>query len=156
MTVTKVPMDQGAEARFWSRVEKSSACWLWTGTRQVGGYGRFTIGRKSLLTHRVAYETYVGPIPEGLELDHLCRTPNCVRITHLQPVTRAENVRRSRLFTEGILAKAAAAARVARTHCRRGHEFTARNTRRDGSTRICRSCRREDQAGYVARKAVTA
>ena len=81
--------------RLWAKVDKSGDCWIWTGCRIRHGYGRISgPGRKPLLAHRVAYELTYGPIPDGLELDHLCRNPSCVRPDHLEPVTHLENVRR--------------------------------------------------------------
>lgn len=79
--------------RFMSHVEKTDSCWLWTGTRSGEyGYGNFGVKGKTKRAHRFAYEALVGPIPEGIVLDHLCRTPNCVRPEHLQPVTTRENI----------------------------------------------------------------
>ena len=79
-------------ARFWAKVDKTETCWLWTGG-QSAGYGRFGFkGRPNLGAHRFAYELLVGPIPPGLDLDHLCRVRNCVNPDHLEPVTRRENL----------------------------------------------------------------
>lgn len=83
-------------------VNVTESCWLWTG--MVAGtksrYGYFRPGTKSTdrrsLAHRWAYERWVGPIPEGLQVDHTCRQPLCVRPEHLEPVTAAENMRRAR------------------------------------------------------------
>lgn len=85
------------ERRFWSKVDASGDCWLWTGAPHLG-YGRFSRGRSgATYAHRVAYELLVGPIPDGLTLDHLCWNTLCVNPDHLEPVTRAENTRRARL-----------------------------------------------------------
>lgn len=85
--------------RFWPKVERvEDGCWLWTASLTGDGYGRISLGGKfgpMGLAHRVAYELLVGPIPEGLELDHLCRVRRCVNPEHLEPVTHAENVRRA-------------------------------------------------------------
>lgn len=74
-------------------------CWRWTGQKNRFGYGQLTVNRdgksRCLGAHRFSYEAHVGPIPEGLEIDHLCRVRDCVNPEHLEPVTRAENVRRS-------------------------------------------------------------
>lgn len=72
-----------------------SDCWLWTGYVAAGGYGEFHLAGRTRKAHRVAYELLVGPVPEGLDLDHLCRVRRCVNPEHLEPVTRQENLRRS-------------------------------------------------------------
>lgn len=84
--------------RFWEKVDKTGSCWIWTAqlNRHRGGYGMFW-DEKPVWAHRWAYEALVGPIPDGLVLDHLCRTPACVNPTHLEPVTIEENVRRGEL-----------------------------------------------------------
>lgn len=117
-----------------------SGCWEWTGHIGRNGYGQFRLGRGHMTSpHRAAYEALVGPIPEGLQLDHLCRNKSCFNPSHLEPVTGAENIRR----------RAAAV-----THCCRGHEFTPENTRKErGSHRRCKTCQRAEQAAYRARKA---
>ncbi len=108
-------------------------CWLWTGSRDAAGYGR--IGQR--LAHREIYTALVGPIPEGLHIDHLCRTPRCVNPEHLEAVTQAENNRR---------------AAAARSTCRHGHALDG-VVKRNGTTptRYCLTCNR-DRA--TARRAV--
>lgn len=82
--------------RFFSHVHMTSGCWLWKSARCSKGYGVFSIQEKPVSAHRIAYLNIVGPIPdETPELDHLCRTPLCVRPEHLEPVTRLENMRRA-------------------------------------------------------------
>ncbi len=84
------------EARFWVRVQKAAGCWLWTGDLNDRGYPTFALLHdRTVYAHRYAYELLVGPIPEGLTLDHLCRVPACVNPDHLEPVTKAENIRRA-------------------------------------------------------------
>lgn len=87
-----VPLD----VRFFSKVHMTDSCWVWTGAT-INGYGVLGGGRGyyRARAHNVAYEQTVGPIPDGLELDHLCRNRACVRPDHLEPVTRAKNVRRA-------------------------------------------------------------
>lgn len=81
--------------RLESKIEFTDGCWLWRGGQDGKGYGRvFVFGRGAMGAHVATYELLVGPVPEGLHLDHLCRTPLCVNPAHLEPVTNAENVRR--------------------------------------------------------------
>lgn len=81
--------------RFMGKVEKTETCWLWRGAINPGGYGRIGEGSMVLQAHRVAYKLLVGPIPEGLHIDHLCGVRHCVRPDHLEAVTQAENNRRA-------------------------------------------------------------
>lgn len=86
---------EGTESeRFWAKVNKTGDCWLWTGWR-TNGYGRFTTNGKNWRAHRFAFEEMRGPIPEGLQLDHLCRVRHCVNPDHLEPVTRQQNMLRA-------------------------------------------------------------
>lgn len=122
--------------RFWSKVDKSGECWLWTASKQKTGYGQFFVThRKMVYAHRLAYELLRGPIQPGLHLDHLCRNRACVNPAHLEPVTNRINVLRG---------KTIAAKNAAKIHCKNGHPFTAENTwfykgKREGG-RQCRSC----------------
>lgn len=83
--------------RFWSYVDRSKTedgCWLWNGHRESNGYGRFRHDGRRSGAHRFAYEAEVGPIPDGLTIDHLCRVRHCVNPAHLEAVTSRENTRR--------------------------------------------------------------
>src|SRR5690348_3625220 len=84
---------ESPEERFWKYVEKTDSCWIWTGSLNTSGYGILRIG-KTTSVHRFAYELLVGPIGEGLQLDHVCCVRHCVNPAHLEPVTAAENMRR--------------------------------------------------------------
>ena len=134
--------------RLWSKVDKSGDCWIWTGSVTSGGYGSLLWNGRARQAHQVVYELLVGPIPDGLELDHLCRVRHCVNPSHLEPVTRRENVRR------GV---SPVAVNARKTHCKRGHEFTLENTyaRPDGA-RVCITCRRTQamRRYYATRSAV--
>lgn len=124
--------------RFWEKVDQNApgGCWLWTDFL-ARGYGRISIGGRMVRAHRFAYELLVGPVPEGLEIDHLCRVRHCVNPAHLEPVTHAENLRRSDSIS---------AVYARRDRCASGHEFTAENTYvRAGGHRDCRACNRERQ-----------
>lgn len=129
------------EARFWEKVDRrgDDECWEWLAATSRG-YGHFWAGAdESILAHRYAYKLLVGPIPEGMTIDHLCRNTGCVNPAHMEPVTLAENILRG----ESPSAKAAR-----QTHCIRGHEYTPENThtvmRPDGRLRHreCRTCKR--------------
>lgn len=83
------------------RVAWLGPCWVWTGHTDTKGYGHFKVGGKVIRCHLWVYRVLVGPVPDGLELDHLCRNTSCVRLSHLEPVTKAENVRRRNLALAG-------------------------------------------------------
>lgn len=117
------------------------SCWIWHGSRLPDGYGQIRINGRTRGAHRVVYELLVGPIPDGLTLDHLCRTHACVNPRHLEPVTMRENTLRG----VGPSARNATA-----THCHRGHEFTEANTHTWNGHRSCRACR---GLNYRARQA---
>jgi len=121
-------------------IDPVTGCWNFQGTKP-NGYGQITLGRRGegiALTHVVAYRAFVGDIPEGLELDHLCRNPACFNPSHLEPVTHQVNIQRGDWPHKGGMAMAAI--RRAQTHCLRGHEFTEDNTRVYDGRRWCKSC----------------
>lgn len=88
------PLAPSLGARFWAMVEKTEDCWHWKGAISDPGYGRISVGNRLRYAHRLSYELNVGPIPDGLSIDHLCRVRDCVRPDHLEAVTLAENTRR--------------------------------------------------------------
>lgn len=86
-----------ANERFWSKVNKTDACWHWTGAASgIDGYGRARRNGGTRLVHRVAYEMLVGPIPDGMHIDHICHNRKCVRPEHLRPVTQKQNMENHR------------------------------------------------------------
>lgn len=117
-------------------VRGDSGCWMWTGRLNEFGYGRY--GQR--LAHRVMYELIVGPIPTGLELDHLCRVRACVNPAHLEPVDHTTNVKRGH-------------GNGRKTHCPSGHAYTPENTAvTQQGRRVCRECQRVHNRAYYARK----
>lgn len=131
---TPIPPTQ----RFWAKVEVAddpTQCWLWRGGLYRNGYGRFAWSSgHALLAHRYAYELMVAPIPEGLEIDHLCGARNCVNPKHLEAVPHRENLLRGNTIT---------ARHAAKTHCPQGHAYDRVNTHWTlAGTRKCRACNR--------------
>lgn len=126
--------------RFWAKVDRRDpdGCWLWRGSKDAKGYGAIRVSPLVCArAHRVSYELMIGPIPEGLQLDHLCFNTSCVNPAHLEPVTNAENMRRRGART---------------THCPRGHPYDQANTYINASGhRFCRACKR---ATYAAKRAL--
>lgn len=145
------------ETRFWSKVNKSGPipdcrpdlgpCWIWTAALSYG-YGQFWLDGRTQLAHRVAYEWLVGPIPDGLEPDHLCRVRRCVNSGHLEPVTRRENILR------GVGPATTIARHRARTHCPQGHPYSGANlyVHPKNGNRDCRACRRAASRRYRTKR----
>lgn len=134
--------------RFWAKVTKTETCWVWKSPEPVTGYGRFWgtwRGEPAYVgAHRYSYELHVGPIPDGLVIDHLCRNRACVNPSHLEPVTMGENVDR------GI---SPIALNLAKTHCPRGHEYNSDNTyMTPKGARDCRTCRADAARRYREKK----
>jgi hypothetical protein len=139
--------------RFTSKyqVDPETGCWEWQAALKTSGYAQFWNGTRMQPGHRFAYETVIGPVPEGLHLDHLCRNRICVNPLHVEPVTMEENIRRSPLN------QAMWEAKRARTHCPHGHPFSPENTsaRNDGwkgnPSRRCRACAKDAQDRFHGR-----
>lgn len=115
--------------RFWAKVQHSDGCWEWQAATSAG-YGRFGVGKKMMLAHRISYEMLVGPILDGLHIDHLCRNRLCVNPDHLQAVTHRENVLRGEA---GMIQRM-------RTECPYGHPYDEINTHWYQGRRYCRAC----------------
>lgn len=151
--------NQHSKTTFWDRIAPSfgapDSCWKWHLKKNWSGYGRIKTDGKNTPAHRAVYEVLVGPVPDGLQLDHLCHTNDkscnggincehrlCVNPDHLEPVTAKENQSRSH--------------NARKTHCKNGHEFTFENLYihpKKGS-RGCKTCRRAQRLLCDARKRV--
>ena len=125
--------------------EPTSGCWLWVGATSSHGYGGVSYGGRSMPAHRAVYLMTGGQIPDGLDLDHLCRVRSCVNPRHLEPVTRKENLHRGPSTLSAI--------HTAKTHCPAGHPFSAANTyyRKQGYRR-CRACVLQQSAAQYRRR----
>lgn len=139
--------------RLLERSERSSeGCLRWTGAHTAKGYGQITVDGRHRPVHVLAHEAWIGPVPAGLEVDHVhargCRHRDCIEPSHLEAVTHAENVRR----TAELI-----------THCPQGHKYTPENIQwrppnRPGQPRRrrCRRCSNDEQNARRARKRMTA
>lgn len=132
--------------RFMSKVEVTDGCWEWSGAVQSSGYGNFWAGGVHYLAHRFSYETFVGHIPDGFVIDHLCRNRTCVCPEHLEPVTQSKNVHRSPYTLVSL--------NSAKTECHKGHHLSGKNLYTCPSgTRYCKECRRRrDRDRWPRRK----
>lgn len=129
------PLNRSRLRRFFSRVELRGGCWEWTGTKNLKGYGSFF----ATSAHRTPYVWFVGAIPAGYHVDHLCRNTSCVNPAHLEAVTLQENHRRAAL---------------ARTHCQNGlHPRIGQWTHGRGVYRTCAKCHVLREKRYLARVA---
>jgi hypothetical protein len=135
------------EWRFWQRVEKTETCWLWTGAKAKFGHGSIYVDGKSLRAHTYSFLLHGGVVPEGMQVNHTCDTPGCVRPDHLYAGTQQQNVddmnRRGRNYYSN------------RSECPKGHPYDEENTiiTKQGRRR-CRKCHNEEtRARYREKKA---
>lgn len=143
------------EERFWSKVNKTETCWMWTDVPGSHGYGQFHFEGSPKLAHRISYQWSNGPIPDLMQIDHACHNEDhscpggkrckhriCVRPSHLEPVTPRENSRRGQ------------GGRIngSKTHCPHEHEYTPENTRLKQGRRYCKTCLSKQAKEYKSRK----
>ena len=134
-------IDEKMFFRFCAKFTVGDGCWQWHGMTTKKGYGRFTVNRmKKEGAHRFSYEMLVGPIPEGLVIDHLCRNRGCVNPAHLEVVTASENVRRQ------------VSRNSKKTHCIYGHPLAGDNLRVRPGRRICLTCTKRRNDYHWARR----
>lgn len=138
------------KTRFYSKVAvpgTPNGCWEWTGAKDKTGYGRFKINGKAEMSHRVSHMIFIGDIPEGYDIDHLCRNTGCVNPEHIEAVTRQEN------YLRGLgpsLAKQREPCNKFKTHCVNGHPRTVENTCFDEkrNAKRCRICKNNQMKEY--------
>lgn len=140
--------EREVQARFWSKVDRpdDEECWLWTGNRNPNGYGMWKLEGVQRSVHLWSYEWMVGPVPEGLEIDHKCRVRHCLNPRHLEAVTHQENMLRS---------QSPVAENAAKRYCPRGHALVEGNlvaSTAKRAARQCLTCSREMAREYRARK----
>jgi hypothetical protein len=132
--VSTIGPTPAAIERFLPKVHKGDGCWEWIAGKNIGGYGQFWNGERIVMAHRFAYEAWVGPIPEGLVIDHLCRNRSCVNPRHMEPVEHRTNTLRG-------IGPTAINARI--DACPHGHPYTPANTIiLSDKKRRCRMCKR--------------
>ncbi len=145
MSRTTWPEPVPAFRRLWKFfLVSDDGCWEFTGAKDTRGYGQIRGDNGTPRDpHLVLWEALRGPVPEGLELDHLCRNTSCLRPDHLEPVTHLENVRRGDAGLHNAV----------KTHCPRGHEYSVTNTYvNTKGSRVCRACRVQANDRYRRRK----
>jgi len=125
---------------FWNKVSKTSGCWFWTGYIRPNGYGQYSTAGQSFKVHRLAYESLVGPIPSGKQIDHLCRVRHCANPSHMEAVTQKENILRGNGF---------AARNARKSHCPFGHLLDGI---KPSGYRYCKTCNQREDDRYYARK----
>ncbi len=131
--IRKNLVGESEETRFWDKVNREGPvpdigrCWLWEGAKTATGYGHLRSDGRAKKAHRVSYELFVEPIPEGMEIDHICRNRSCVNPLHLRAVNHQAQASNTVQFNS------------TKTHCPRGHEY---NDYRQSGARRCTRCER--------------
>ncbi len=129
------PLSDGEFNRFDKKIARGKSCWNWIGATQSRGYGHMILRGKTKLAHRISYEHYVGKIPEGLTIDHICRNTLCVNPEHLQPKTQKDN---------NLCGISPTAINGRKKTCVNGHELSGKNikvqVKKDGTRRRCLLC----------------
>ena len=127
-------LEQDAREKIRLAIGEPDTCWPWPKYLKPNGYGFLRVVGKNKYVHRLSYEMFVGPIPEGMTIDHLCKMRHCINPAHMEVVTRGENsLRGESPFSQN----------ARKTHCKHGHEFTAENTRFVKMGRECKVCGKE-------------
>lgn len=137
MTPDLLPLNMSRKVRV-----SETGCWEWTSYKQNLGYAQMSLDGRTIYAHRRSFELLIGPIPDGLEIDHLCRVRHCVNPEHMEPVTHRENCDRR--------------PQNQATHCKRGHAFTPENTRYGANgRRNCRECQHIRDKGRSHKSRIT-
>lgn len=135
-----------------SKVDETSGCWVWGGSKDKDGYGKvrvkFPNGRVAYLAHRMTFMHFVGDIPDGKEVDHICKNTSCINPAHLRLLTHRENVEAGDYKTHHRNA--------VKTHCIHGHALTAENIRiqrhKNTVMRHCKLCAKDRSKKYNAER----
>jgi len=154
-------MDSPLARRLNKLIQKTDGCWLWLGSIRADGYGSISINHRTTFAHRAVYECFVGPIPDGLTLDHLCRNRACVRAesnpetTHLEAVTKKVNFQRGNALRDYSKTKWNSHNRpdAERIQCVHGHPWIPENVWINQGKSYCLTCKRARQRAYKKRKA---
>lgn len=138
-------MDHDVRERLLAMREVQGDCWVWTGSPDRWGYGQMRHGGRKVGVHRLAYEVFVGPIPPGMVVMHLCDNPPCFKPEHLRVGTQRDNV-------IDMIDKGRGRSRGQSSHCRRGHPYEGNNIywKPDGNSQ-CRICKNEYSRAYYLR-----
>ena len=145
-------LNESIEDKLEDNIEiDSNGCWIWLKYKSKKGYGQIRYNGRMRRVHRVSYECYIGNIPVGLTIDHLCKVRACCNPGHLEPVTQSENAKRGDYSNNGKTNNYHAS----KTHCSNGHEFIESNVYKLKNRRVCLTCRRKVDKARSPRKKKT-